>query len=228
MTALVLLLAGLASTLPVLARRLFGEGRPGRRAVAIAAGTGALVVVGILLARGPLGLAAAGVVVAIVVPVVWSVWEMLAPSEWGGVVSLIALAVGCGACAVLAVPVGTSAARACAVAGVVILLGAPANELVSAVLNLARGSNSSAGTLSPLVVAMRGGRWIGPLERILILLLAAAGAQAAVAAVIAAKGVIRFPEINKDQDGRKAEEFLIGSMTSWILAVLAIAAVSVA
>ncbi|WP_136313486.1 SatD family protein [Actinomyces procaprae] len=93
------------------------QGAPGRRALAIAAGTGVLVVVGILLARGPLGLAAAGVVVAIVVPVVWSVWEMLAPSEWGGAVSLIAFAVGCGICAVLAAPVGTSAARACAVAG---------------------------------------------------------------------------------------------------------------
>ncbi|PHP51949.1 hypothetical protein [Actinomyces ruminis] len=153
---------------------------------------------------------------------------MLAPAEWGGAALLVALAVCCGACAVLATPVGTPIARACAVVGVVILLGAPTNGLVSTVLRLARGSNSSAGTLPPLVVAMRGGRWIGPLERILILLLATSGAQAAVAAVIAAKGVIRFPEINKDQDGRKAEEFLIGSMTSWILAVLAVAAVSVA
>ncbi|MBW3068620.1 hypothetical protein GZ998_03710 [Actinomyces sp. 594] len=228
MSALVLLLTGLASTLPVLARRIVGEGRPGRRAVAIAVGTGAIVVVGVILARGPLGLTAAGVALAIAVPVGWSVWEMLVPTERGEAAALIVLAVGCGACAVLTAPVGTPTARACAVVGVVILLGAPANGLVSAVLSLARGSNASAGALSPLVVAMRGGRWIGPLERILILLLAAAGAQAAVAAVIAAKGVIRFPEINKDQDGRKAEEFLIGSMTSWILAVLAIAGVSVA
>ncbi|SDN66017.1 hypothetical protein SAMN05216355_10962 [Actinomyces ruminicola] len=196
MTALVLLLAGLASALPVLERRLVGEGSSARRAAAVAAGTGALVVVGILLARGPLGLSAAGVAVAIAVPVAWSAWDALAPAEWSGPVSLVAIVVAVGVCAVLAAPVGTSVARACAVVGAVILLGVPANGLVSAVLELARGSQSSAGALRPLVAAMRGGRWIGPLERILILLLAAAGAQAAVAAVIAAKGVIRFPEIN--------------------------------
>ena len=70
------------------------------------------------------------------------------------------------------------------------------------------------------VPALHGGRWIGPLERVLLILLAGAGANVAVAAIIAAKGVIRFPEISKDPSGLKAEEFLIGSLTSWTLAVL--------
>ncbi|MBF0698045.1 beta-carotene 15,15'-monooxygenase [Actinomyces bowdenii] len=74
----------------------------------------------------------------------------------------------------------------------------------------------------PAVSVMRGGRWIGPLERILILLLAGAGAHEAVAAIVAAKGVIRFPEISKDEGGRKAEEFLVGSLASWALAALGI------
>ena len=65
------------------------------------------------------------------------------------------------------------------------------------------------------VTALRGGRWIGPLER-----LAGAGAEVAIAAVVAAKGVIRFPEISQDSTGEKAEEFLIGSVSSWILAAL--------
>ena len=68
--------------------------------------------------------------------------------------------------------------------------------------------------------SMRGGRWIGPLERILILLLASVEAPTAIAAIVAAKGVIRFPEISQDKAGQKAEEFLIGSFASWILAVL--------
>lgn len=68
--------------------------------------------------------------------------------------------------------------------------------------------------------ALHGGRWIGPLERVLLVLLAGASANVALAAIIAAKGVIRFPEISKDSSGRKAEEFLIGSLTSWMLAVL--------
>lgn len=70
------------------------------------------------------------------------------------------------------------------------------------------------------VTALRGGRWIGPLERLLIIVLAGAGAEIAIAAVVAAKGVIRFPEISQDATGEKAEEFLIGSVSSWILAAL--------
>ena len=67
---------------------------------------------------------------------------------------------------------------------------------------------------------LRGGRWIGPLERLLLLLFASTGMHAAIAAVVAAKGVIRFPEISKDEGGDKAEEFLIGSLASWTLAAL--------
>lgn len=69
--------------------------------------------------------------------------------------------------------------------------------------------------------ALLGGRLIGPLERLLIVLLAAFGAQALIAALLAAKGIVRFPEISADRRfGSKAEEFLIGSLTSWALAAL--------
>ena len=57
-----------------------------------------------------------------------------------------------------------------------------------------------------------------------------AGAEIPAAVIVAAKGVVRFPEISKP-GGRAAEVFLIGSMTSWTLAVLGIAllrAISVA
>ena len=74
---------------------------------------------------------------------------------------------------------------------------------------------------------LSGGRWIGPLERLLIVLMAASGPQAAIAAIIAAKGVIRFPEISKDEAGQKAEEFLVGSFASWILAVLGVVVIHV-
>ena len=54
------------------------------------------------------------------------------------------------------------------------------------------------------------------------ILLAMAGAEIPAAVIVAAKGVVRFPEISKP-GGRAAEVFLIGSMTSWTLAVLGIA-----
>lgn len=70
---------------------------------------------------------------------------------------------------------------------------------------------------------LKGGRIIGPLERLFILSLALGGQFTAIGAVIAAKGIIRFPEISKDSPGgSKAEYFLVGSFASWAL-VLAIA-----
>ncbi len=108
------------------------------------------------------------------------------------------------------------------VLGVTALLSTPANHAVRATLNLARDpSGSKQKTIDhDSQPSLQGGRWIGPLERILLLLLAVSSAHAAVAALVAAKGVIRFPEISKDDSGEKAEEFLIGSLTSWTLAVL--------
>ncbi|MEV7693484.1 hypothetical protein AB0N73_09150 [Microbacterium sp. NPDC089189] len=71
---------------------------------------------------------------------------------------------------------------------------------------------------------LQGGRVIGPLERILLTALALSGAQAVIVGLLAAKGVVRFPEINADnRRGSKAEEFLVGSLVSWTLAGLAAA-----
>ena len=145
---------------------------------------------------------------------------------------LLLLAVGL--CVVASQPLGSRAAKMSAVVGVVVLLTVPANRVVADILAVAR--HSSQGNVKAVAVGcelsqesgkqdemeglMRGGRWIGPLERILILLLASVEAPAAIAAIVAAKGVIRFPEISQDKAGQKAEEFLIGSFVSWILAVL--------
>ena len=146
--------------------------------------------------------------------------------------SLLLLAVAL--CVVASQPLGSRAAKMSAVVGVVVLLTVPANRVVADILAVARQSSQGSGEVvaagrrpSPESgkqdepgSSMRGGRWIGPLERILILLLASVEAPAAIAAIVAAKGVIRFPEISQDKAGQKAEEFLIGSFASWILAVL--------
>lgn len=69
---------------------------------------------------------------------------------------------------------------------------------------------------------LKGGRFIGPLERWLILLLGVISAYPVIAALMAAKGIGRFPELAADRaKGAKAEEFLVGSLTSWGLAGLA-------
>jgi hypothetical protein len=67
---------------------------------------------------------------------------------------------------------------------------------------------------------LKGGRLIGPLERVIVLALMLAGAYTLVAAVFAAKGIVRFPEISRDDgSGSRAEYFLVGSMVSWGLAL---------
>lgn len=70
------------------------------------------------------------------------------------------------------------------------------------------------------VADLRGGRLIGPVERVLIIALTLAGALPIVAGLIAAKGIVRFPEISNDgAGGSKAEYFLVGSLVSWAIAV---------
>lgn len=48
------------------------------------------------------------------------------------------------------------------------------------------------------------GSWLGP-----------------VGAIVAAKGILRFPEISRDDpEGNKAEYVLVGSFVSWLLALV--------
>ncbi|SFI17865.1 MULTISPECIES: hypothetical protein [Microbacterium] len=70
--------------------------------------------------------------------------------------------------------------------------------------------------------ALQGGRLIGPLERALVFALTLTGAFTLLAAVLAAKGIVRFPEISRDGDGgTRAEYFLVGSLVSWVTALVA-------
>ena len=68
---------------------------------------------------------------------------------------------------------------------------------------------------------LKGGRILGPLERSFIFAMALSGQFTAVGAVIAAKGILRFPEISRaNDDGDMAEYVLVGSFVSWVLALL--------
>jgi hypothetical protein len=82
---------------------------------------------------------------------------------------------------------------------------------------------------------LKGGRLLGPMERLLILGLGLAGQLAAATAVVAAKSIIRFPEINAQRDRKNGsaqsdigidevtEYFLVGSFASWIVALAGLA-----
>ena len=77
---------------------------------------------------------------------------------------------------------------------------------------------------------LRGGRLLGPMERVLILGLGLAGQLTAAGLVIAAKGLIRFPELQSTRNetttveavgiDEVTEYFLVGSFVSWLVALL--------
>ncbi|MFK7829400.1 MAG: hypothetical protein AB8B57_06440 [Congregibacter sp.] len=117
-----------------------------------------------------------------------------------------------------------------------LFLGSTANAIVKTVMTLIRtGDYEESGE------QLKGGRYIGPLERWLIFGLALAGQPTAAALVISAKSIIRFPELQSKARPRRShdndtgdsphtaaqqideltEYFLIGSLLSWSLALLA-------
>jgi hypothetical protein len=70
---------------------------------------------------------------------------------------------------------------------------------------------------------LKGGRMLGPMERLFIVGLGLAGELTAAAIVVAAKGLLRFPELQRGapHSGPSdiTEYFLIGSFASWLVAL---------
>lgn len=99
------------------------------------------------------------------------------------------------------------------------------NQLVRLVLGSV-GAVRPAGEPQPSD-RLKGGRLLGPMERLLILGLGLGGQLAAASAVVAAKSIIRFPEINAQKARENGtigiddvtEYFLVGSFASWIVAL---------
>ena len=107
--------------------------------------------------------------------------------------------------------------------GALIFLQGTANRITRLML-LGAGTPASLGEST-----LKGGRIIGPMERTLIFALGATGQLTAATVVLAAKGVLRFPEIRSvtdlERDEKKqadissvTEYFLIGTLASWLLA----------
>lgn len=68
---------------------------------------------------------------------------------------------------------------------------------------------------------LKGGRLLGPMERLVIFGLGLAGELTAAGIVIAAKGLLRFPELQSRADQTRihqlTEYFLVGSFVSWLV-----------
>lgn len=118
-----------------------------------------------------------------------------------------------------------TADRLLMIVGVMLMQLVTGNQLVRLVLGSV-GAVKPAGEPQPSD-RLKGGRLLGPMERVLILGLGLAGQLAAATAVVAAKSIIRFPEINaqkaRENGGIGIDEvteyFLVGSFASWIVAL---------
>ncbi len=101
-------------------------------------------------------------------------------------------------------------------AGVLVVQLASANVLVRLILD-AVGVPASDNEKS-----LKGGRLLGPMERLMIVGLGLAGELTAAALVVAAKGLLRFPELQRGARTGPSdlmEYFLIGSFASWLVAL---------
>ena len=220
MTALALLALGLHDLLdavlpgawPTPRRRWLARAGAAVAAVLAAVLVAVLAPTGISVAVGG-GLVALGLLMG---------WTWLHPDRPLGVV---AVAAAVGLVAVLEstlAPAGLrSAPPALTLLAVAVALTETGNRVTRAVLALA-GRSADGGdeeAEDPAADGLRGGRYIGPMERLLMVVLGLAQAYPVIAALMAAKGIVRFPEISADRGaGSRAEEFLIGSLASWGLA----------
>ncbi|MGL5815961.1 MAG: hypothetical protein ACRCYR_00250 [Phycicoccus sp.] len=130
-----------------------------------------------------------------------------------------------------------STGRVLLVTGLSLVNLATANVLVRVVLvavGALRPSRTVTAGIDPEPAAqLRGGRLLGPMERVLILGLGLAGQLTAAGLVIAAKGLIRFPELQAKSGEDTAiegvgidevtEYFLVGSFVSWLTALASLA-----
>ncbi len=133
---------------------------------------------------------------------------------------------------------GLEADRALLLLGVLLVQLSTGNVIVRLVLGVTGTSHplrSTTGSAAGSISGLKGGRLLGPMERLLIVGLGLAGEVTAASIVIAAKGLLRFPELQSARaDGSTGpgihevtEYFLVGSFVSWTvsLAALALAAV---
>jgi hypothetical protein len=100
-----------------------------------------------------------------------------------------------------------------ALAGLLAVVGGgPVTTRIFAIVDRADNGRQ---TLDEAAQVLRGGAWIGALERIAVFAGLAAGFPEGVAVVLALKGVGRFPDLRSDGSGSAAtERFIIGTFAS--------------
>lgn len=127
---------------------------------------------------------------------------------------------------------GLSADRALLLVGAFLVQLSTGNVIVRLVLAATGTTNPTYGSHPDLDpdLRLKGGRLLGPMERAFIVGLGLSGHLTAASIVIAAKGLLRFPELQSRREQerihRLTEYFLVGSFVSWLVALSSLALLS--
>ncbi len=124
---------------------------------------------------------------------------------------------------------GLDADRALLVLGVLLVQMSTGNVIVRLVLRATGTVDPARGAAHDATRTLKGGRLLGPMERLFIVGLGLAGHITAASIVIAAKGLLRFPELQAARDGTTGpsidevtEYFLVGSFVSWSISLVSL------
>lgn len=119
---------------------------------------------------------------------------------------------------------GTEPVVALMLVGVAVAQMSTGNVLVRLVLGATGTVNPARhGQVDDPETQLKGGRLLGPMERLFIVGLGLAGQTTAAAIVVAAKGLLRFPELSSRREQERihqlTEYFLVGTFVSWLIAL---------
>lgn len=155
-------------------------------------------------------------------PVGW-----IAASRTRLVVVLAVLLTGTGAVALLgALGRGAGAPLSWLVVAAGVLAAATSGNVVTRCI-LALAAGSTAPTRRVKATVLRGGAWIGVLERLALFGSLCAGFPMGLAAVVAVKAFARYPELKTAQATGAIERFIIGTFASLGWAALCVGVVEV-
>jgi hypothetical protein len=175
-----------------------------------------------VIAEEWLALAALAGAVLVALPA-W--WQRALPARQRALLAAGAAGLLLGGCAVVVFapaaalegPVAPDLAVALAVA-LAVVGGGPVTAAVFEVVD-AGGDREGPGSVLQAGEVLRGGAWIGALERAAVLAALVGGWPEGVAVVLAVKGLGRYPELRTGQSPGTAERFIIGTFTSVLWAV---------
>jgi hypothetical protein len=124
---------------------------------------------------------------------------------------------------------GLSVDRALLLLGGLLVQMSTGNVVVRLVLSATGTLVPSRGPAHDSTRTLKGGRLLGPMERLVIVGLGLAGHLTAASVVVAAKGLLRFPELQSKRDSpdtldtpgidEVTEYFLVGSFVSWLISL---------